>query len=606
MPPGDQGKAEAIARSYIPEGAPAPKLTFEQEAAQKVAGELRDSLAKDDPMGGLERTRDVHKDFKIGERLQKKIGTEFTPVTAGTPEADRMDKATKKAELAERFSKAKEGYDSPEITADEKEDLREEIIRSVLDIRPAFRDLDPTEKEAIAIDLLKNPALQEKVATLLDGRLKSIMGEDPKLVEALRLAQTKKQEAERVHTERIKMHEAKKTEKKAVEADIKQFDEEKKDRSGKVTQKEGSLRKRMKLLEASEEEDTTKIDQLKQEGAIRGADPALLRSQTNEALAKSFKVEVVTPQQQKLLELRAAEKNIAELQELRGKLAEWQEKRNNLGLEITQAEKEVVLAQSGIEAAKAEFEAARDKKGDAENDVVDSFDGIIVDAAEDYIQEDIARREQAYKTGIQEKYKSSTDELDQFMTDKMLNRWDSTEKRGKNERHIILRDEVNMDYGMLFEPGGNKIVLRRILADNITARFPGDTPEAKAAQSAEIAKIQQKLDTDPSFVDKWTSEVAARVLTKKLQLGEKLHQGDIRRMLDFKWGDAALNTAIANSSNLSKKIDAIEDAIGGASRLDKLKRATGGNWAAILALFLAFPLGSYYIAKKIKEEGGGA
>jgi hypothetical protein len=609
MPDGVINKADVLAQSYVPEGLPPiASLTPEQLASRKVAQGFRENLAKnaDKPLAALERTHGTHEAFHIEESLKNKFGSEIHPADdPTTPEGERLSKAEKAAKIAERFSQKDGGLS--ELSVDEQTILKEQVILSVLDTRPAFRDLDPTEKEAIATDLLSNPELQAKVGELLKGRLRAGVGEDPRLLEALRAANTKKIEAERVHAEKVRVVESKTAEKKDVEAQIKRFAEAKDDGSESSRREAGDLRKKMDFLAGTEVADQARLDVLKEDPLIKLSDPRTIQVELAEALKKSAREgeESLTPHQRMIIEYGTLQTNIQELQALRNTFEQLKEKRRLLNEQIATAKGEVTVADAAKAAAEAQVDRARDAKAAREDEVVSSLDGLIVDATEGFMREDIVKRDRAYEAGIKEKYAQSTDRMDQILSGKVLSRWDKTEVNGKETRRTIHKDRVNTDLNLLYTPGGDQYILRRMLTEDILTRFPGDTDEAKAAREQETALIEQKM-ADKAFVDKWTGEIASRVLTKKLQTGEKMHDGDIRRMLDFSWGEQALNTAITNKTNLAEKLDRIKDIAGNPSRLDKLKRIYGNNWVAILALWLALPIGDFVIDRKIKEEGAAA
>ena len=572
---------EVIARSFVPEGAAIPQ-TPENFQNQDAANILRQKLeaAGEDPLAALKPVEGRKPlDVDLDTQLKRRFGTEGTPLS--TEEQTRLDSAKTLGDTAKAL--AENGFES--LTDTQKDALIDSLITDVLDKRPAFDDLDPDEKDAIAIDMLQNPAYEKKVGEILAGRLKpeEVIEVSQKLAEAQggfdEAAQALGNKQREAHTALVDRF--------AVEGQLDEF------KPATAAGTKGAKLDELETLRVDEPVNRADIDNGINDLKSRGKTDTDINTMKTQVAEKIARGEPITdPDEMMVSDVLDIQKDIDRIGELEIEHADLETERQRLNQRLRDLPNEITELRNTRDEKETQLVDARNQKMLQEQGVVEGMKRATSDAANEFLADEIQKRAAEYQNQLKEMLDQTKDADEQRLIKGMQSRWDRAEIKGDRIRFTIKKGAVNTDMRTLLVGDGPEAILKEMLMKDVT------DPQEKA-------RIEERIKTDKDFVKKYADKIASSVLTKKIQSG-RLYEGEIRVMVDRDWGESAINKAIANDAKKRELIEKVYGSDSGSpSYVDRIKRKAGSNWLKFLMLFLVGGVAAGAITTKFVAQEGG-
>lgn len=570
---------EVIARAVLEKApvAPPPPGSL-QEAAVKI----REKLNESGPRSALEsmRQRKSIEQRKIDELIDTNCGTERNADgtkrrPAGSEVRGRFDEMQKWSKLSKDF--LEKGYDG--LDAAQKpivKTLIEQALRAWPEADALFSGPPPmpvADKEAVIVTILKNPKYAEKVRSIFEGAI------DPTkaLKDTVSEAKTTLEEVRKKEEEKRNGIAKSNNEKVLVDTQLEQFRD-----GGGVG--DGPKLQQMKAIEA--ELPTLKVNLIAKQDQLVEAQERVkdLERKRNVAWQRGadntdvIDVEITT----KRGEVRTLQREITEINDRVNLKTALEQEKTSLEQKKRQLEEERIkldtelknLTRERLE-SQANFSSAQLTRTSQEQDFVDSFKGVFSEATMQYLEENIAKAEEAQKKLIDEEKANTVDPEEQRILDAIETRWDKAEWQGGRLRRKINISQVRQDYPNLIAEGPRRI-LRDMLVSQIT--LLAGSPQYRA----EVARIESKLN--PAFVEKMQPKIVERLITRQVQTG-KITEDDVRIIRESNWGQGVIQAAIKNKAELKNEI---EQLIGqGAletSLWEKLKRMSNGSLLKFLLI----------------------
>lgn len=586
--------SEVIARTFTPEaGAPgAPPLTPEQQRNQEAANALRQRLAAkpEDPLAALRSKTEKHISVDADKELDRRFGVEG--VTRDTATQDRLNRARTSVEAVKKLYE--QGFDA--LSDTEKAELQNTLISDVLNRRPAFRDLDVLEKTVVAEEILRNPAYQEKLKALLEGRLSPT-----ETIEAE--AQVKERREAVTRAEQAEAEKKKEGQKFGValariEGELDEFE---------ITTKRGTAgAKNMELRQldtdgADLRDGIEGIKKILRVGGMTDTDIEDLKTKVAEKIKNNqpmanFDEEIAANILEKEVHLDGVLNQITELEKERVRLQDEGQKIAEQAQEFE--DKEILPLENDLVRVRLALHQAGVSKAQQEEEVVNNMQTLLKDSANAFLEDEIQKRLKEYQEYMGEQAKITTDKDENKIVGQMRERWN----RAEGDRQLINREMVNMDYREMLYGDGLDGVLEDMVMEGLDDR-DGDTPEVLAQKAQERTRIEQKLKTDKEFVKKWKAKIAAGIISNRLMSG-RMQEGDIRVLVQYtNWGKQAIEMGIDIRKEIMKTREAVHGAVGMPGLLEKLR--TSGRWHLILLLLLSLGLTGSMVSKSIMAEEGG-
>lgn len=572
---------EVIARSFVPEGTPRPPaLTPEQQRSQDVADNLRQRLeAKpEDPLAALKPVEERQPlSVDLDKELNRRFGIEGAPRTVD--EQTRFDEAKTLGDTRKLL--AERGYES--LTPDQQNELITSLITGTLDRRPAFRGLANEEKVAIATNILLNSAYEKKIGEMLASGFspdevievsQPLIEAQTAFDEALAAFHGKQTEARTTLIDRL-----------TVQGHLDEFN------PTTASGTRGAKFEELERLRADEALNREMIDESIADLKARGksdADIDAMKAQVREKIARG---EAITdPDELMISGVLDIQSDIDRIGELEIEHADLDTERNRLNQRLLELPNEITELNNTRSEKENELVDARNKKMLQEQSVIENMRRVASNAGNEVLDEEIQERATEYQSQLNEKLAQVKDADEKKILEKKKARWDRAEIRGDNIRFTIKKNVVNRDIRTMLIGDGPEAIVKEMLLDGV--RDP-----------QERARIEERLKTDQVFVKKWSEDIAATVVTKKLQSG-RLYEGEIRVMLDMPWGQGAIDQAIANDAAKRKAIEKIHADPNNPSYVDRIKRAAGSNWLKFLMLFLLGGVAAGAITTKLVAQEG--
>lgn len=637
MTAGPAQTAELGALSYMEKGPsrPTPPLEDRQRAYDR-ADQLDTALktSRDNPRDALRRRTENATQKpeelrqKAAEKLPKAFGTEKNPPASGSAAETRLNNAKAVAERATLL--AEKGYDA--IPAAEQLTLQGDVIKNVLDGRPAFASLDPAEKKAIAIGMLKDPEAQKMVAEVLAGRMDAEMLPDAlrdefdNAVDKLKNADVEAAKAGvEIIQARVDLAVATATRDEFMDYSrntppgVKgaKHDEyvrnmtEKDALQGKIDGRKDWWRNE----KATDFARTNGVDENHPDAQQAGEQwIASLEATVKQKLAVNTDPSTFNADETAMAEMLEWDGEVKRIDKFAEELTNATAKIDELTKKLDGGPPPGELQQKHVDALNAQRDAQGElsnvtvKKAVQEQKLVKDIEGTIAEAVNQYVDNSIEARMNHLAAQDQELKNQAKTAMENTLADRFKDRWDNIEFNtdGSVKKREINKSKVGEDSKTLLTGEGPDGILKDMLGvknqadiDRMPATTFTEVARKEAAQKALNDFNEQMKDT--TFADKWRENVAQRVLTRKAQSG-KIFEAEIALFIEQPWGHSAMDKMIQNNKDLKEYIDKTYGQIGSPSYIDRVKRK-GGIKGVGLLLAALFLMSGVATKSLIKQEG---
>lgn len=594
MNPDAQGKVEVVAKSYVPETAVPIGLTPAETTRRAEAKTLREKYEAtkgDDPYAAL-RAPEEDSDLStldIDKEVERRI-SESDP-TLRDLRADAKAAANLVKTIAEQGI---EGITDPSL----QDQIIDDYIIKVLDIRPAFSSLSDAEKKAIARTELQRSDVRTKIGELLRRKLNPSVEtetEEDRVVATKQNERAEKETAILAHRQQIDATDQQLTANNTLAARYMPAD-----LTATPPTSEGDLLIKMREFRAGI--NTTRAAELRRDLAtFYGKDRTQLE-RDKISIAQRIKdgediTEATEIQIEELIELEAAQAGYQQLTTQRESIPQVDQALRAQRAEIEARLQTVIDEQVKLD---SQINPLLQKRRAKEMAIVADIQRVVTQGGNAALTENVNTRVSILKTDTEEKAKATNDEDEQRLYNSLGSRWEIVVTRG-GERFIEeVPGRVESDWEKALATGNVLSQVEDMLIRSLQINRRTDTREQLQHKISEAKRIREKLKADPEFAQLATSEYLTALIGRRLETGEPISEGEQRLMETYGWMDHIsdyIDQKNQQDQEFKTRVENLIQQAGGdqEDKINTLKEKYGNNWATILAILLsgvAIPVGA--------------
>lgn len=576
--------AEVIARSFTPEaGVPGAILTPEQQKNQDAATVLRQRLAAtpEDPLAALrpvEEKKRITVDISAGLEMRFGIDGIRDPSSS-----TRLDRARDEMDLPRRLTE--DGFEALPFL---DQQLAKGIVTVELNRRPAFKSLTDAERSAIAEEILKNPDHRDRLGELLSGRLNP--KEPIEAEEKVKTAQEERRQAEEALLQKIDELTQTEADRIRVGWELSEFDPGD-PLMGILPGRKYAELENLKTNETFNGGYIQRLEDYLKTGGKTNDEIEQLKTQVADKVKTAGRGSIASPGELVALHILDTQAELDRLKELADEQVRFKDQQVELQESMLDLQGEFVETQNARNETEKRLIEAETQKALQEESVVDGMRGLVAEATNVYLEEQIVKRYEERNKQIEAEKAATEDGDEKRLLGQIKTRWEIVEiRRGKLRPPRINQRMVDADMAEVISGDGPKAILEEMLLEGVT-------------DPQEVARIQERLK-DAAFAEKWGKRIAGEVIGARIMSG-KLHEGEIRMILREDWGKEAVNLAIGYRKDLKGELEKIygKTGEGEPTLFERIKKRHSNPLTIILLLLLGAvsfgALGTKYVA----EEG---